>query len=134
MHGKVSIMLGGEQRRLYFNNYSVVELGKIYGIDPIEMGNKMMSELNAGDYMRVFSRIVFCGLVGDFYAKDMDMPYDKATVAGWVAEVDMNEFEPVWKCWEATWAVPQIVPEQKEDKMEADNPKKKAKPTASKIK
>ncbi|MGA8762446.1 MAG: hypothetical protein WB562_06110 [Candidatus Sulfotelmatobacter sp.] len=108
-------------------------MGKIYGIDPVESAKKILDELNAGDYLRVFSRIVFCGLVGDFNSKDIDMPYTRAQISEWIAEMNMNEFEPVWKCWQDTLILPEIIKDQNQKIEEAELPKKK-KQLRSKIK
>ena len=98
MNGKIEILIGGIKRSLWFNNYAKAALGAIYGLDPLEAGEKMMAVMSE-NYMKAIADLVFAGLEGFYNAEDIQKDYTKKDVLRWCADSDEADMILVFNTW-----------------------------------
>lgn len=121
MNGIIEIQLGGQRRTIRFNNYAKAELGNIYGIDPLEAGQKL-GERMQDNYVRTIADLVYAGLTGAYYAKGLDRDFTRADVAEWIADAADTDMAKVFTTWVEATGVRQIIKQQQQS---ADAGKKK---------
>jgi hypothetical protein len=122
MNGIIEIQLGGQLRTIRFNNYAKAELGNIYGLDPLEAGQKL-GERMQDNYVRAIADLVYAGLTGAYYAKGHDRDFTRADVAEWVAEAADTDMAKVFTTWIDATGIRQIIKQQQQP--DADTGKKK---------
>lgn len=98
MTGKIEITLGGNKRTLWFNNYAKGALGAIYGIDPLEAGDKLITQMQS-NHMRGIADLIFAGLEGFHEATDTERGYTKKNVLMWCAEAEEEDIVKVFNTW-----------------------------------
>lgn len=126
MNGKIEISLGGHKRHLWFNNYAKGSLGGLYGLDPLEAGDKLITQMQA-NYMRAIADLVYCGLEGHHEATDTSKDYTKKEILLWCAEMSEEDAVKVFNTWLHASQLREIVKtEVKEEKEEKKRRGKKS--------
>ncbi|PUZ21807.1 hypothetical protein DCC81_24785 [Chitinophaga parva] len=98
MNGIFEIELGGQLRQLRFNNYARAELGNVFGLDPLEAGQKA-AEMFASNYMLAIAYVVFAGLTGAVYATFGTRDFTREQVAEWVGEANVSDLVTAFNMW-----------------------------------
>lgn len=124
MHGKVEITLGGEKRKLFFNNYAKAELSNQYDTDLRQAAIKIGQDIQS-NYMRALSKVVYAGLVGFYAARDEDNPLSRSDVAEWVGDATDEDLLNVYNCWRDSDYIRQILPERAEEQNDYTAKKKR---------
>lgn len=95
LNKQLEIKLAGEKTQLWFNNYSTIELQKLFGVDEKEIIKKV-SERAAENYMLLLSDLVKAGIKGYCYAKGINTPDVYDNINEHIAVADINELLQVW--------------------------------------
>ena len=104
----IEIQLGGKLRSLRFNNWQKEALGKLYGSDPLEAGQKMIEKW--GDsLMSLAADLVYTGLIGDYRIKLRDIDFSREDVMEWVGDAKDSDLAQVINTWSETEAVRSII-------------------------
>lgn len=102
------IQLGGKYRTIRFNNWQKEALGKIYGADPLEAGQKML-ERWGDSMMSLAADLVYTGLIGDYRVKLRDIDFSREEVMEWVGDAKNEDLATVINAWSETEAVRSII-------------------------
>lgn len=87
LNKKIELKLGGEVHQLWFNNYAVFELQRMYGAERNEIMQKIVDRVKE-NYLLLIVDLVKVGLKGHALAKGEKTP--EINVNELVAEADMN--------------------------------------------
>lgn len=104
----VEILLGGKYRSIRFNNCQKEALGKLYGADPLEAGQKMM-ERWGDSTMSLAADLVYTGLIGDYRVKLRDIDFSREEVMEWVGDAKNEDLAQVINTWSETEVVRSII-------------------------
>ena len=102
------IQLGGKYRTIRFNNWQKEALGKLYGADPMEGGQKML-ERWGDSMMSLAADLVYTGLIGDCRVKLRDIDFSREEVMEWVGDARNEDLAQVINTWSETEAVRSII-------------------------
>lgn len=102
------IQLGGKYRTIRFNNWQKEALGKLYGADPLEAGQKML-ERWGDSMMSLAADLVYTGLIGDYRVKLRDIDFSREEVMEWVGDATNEDMATVITVWSETEAVRSIL-------------------------
>lgn len=94
LNKKIEIDLGGETYQLWFNNYAVFELQKMYGIEQTEVMKRVV-ERAEDNYLLLISDLVKAGIKGHSLAKGEIVP--KINVQELVADANIEKLMNVLK-------------------------------------
>jgi len=92
---KLEITLGGEKRQLWFNNFAVFELQKMFGVQQGDVLKSVM-ERAEDNYLLLVSDLIKAGLKGYAYANDQGAP-DTSKLNTLIADGDLTELLQVWE-------------------------------------
>jgi|GEM_PF-2186593 len=104
----VEIQIGGKYRTIRFNNWQKEALGKLYGADPLEAGQKMV-ERWGDSLLSLAADLVYTGLIGDYRVKLKDLDFTREQVMEWVGDADDKELATVINTWSETEAVRTLI-------------------------
>jgi len=96
LNKKLELNLGGEKVQVWFNNYAVFELQKLYGIEQGEIMKKV-SERAMENYLLLITDLVKVGIKGHCLAKGENTPRVYDNLSEHVATADMGELMNVWE-------------------------------------
>lgn len=96
LNKKLELNLGGEKVQVWFNNYAVFELQKLYGIEQGEIMKKV-SERAMENYLLLITDLVKVGIKGHCLAKGENTPDVYDNLSEHVATADMSELMNVWE-------------------------------------
>jgi len=102
------IQLGGKYRSIRFNNWQKEALGKLYGADPLEAGQKML-ERWGDSMMSLAADLVYTGLIGDYRVKLRDIDFSREEVMEWVGDAQNEDLATVINAWSETEAVRTLI-------------------------
>jgi hypothetical protein len=119
----IQINISGEKVGFHFNNYALIELGKLCQCDPIESGNKIM-ELAADDVFTSLAFIIQAGRVG--YEKANGNVFHGLNVKdilkyiGSASPEELNSLNSTWESFKEASGVSEFIenlpqPEETED-------------------
>lgn len=129
MHTVIRLEIKGEEHFFHFNNYAQVELMKwTEKKDDLVEATTSLNAIIEQNFLLGMSVIVYCGLIGYQYSKfNLKHSYTIESVAETVANVDMNEWTPIWEAYKDATGMSQFIQEQAEKnaKKSAAEPDKK---------
>lgn len=96
LNKKLELNLGGEKVQVWFNNYAVFELQKLYGIEQGEIMKKV-SERAMENYLLLITDLVKAGIKGHCLAKGENTPSVYDNLSELIATADMGELMNVWE-------------------------------------
>lgn len=88
MNKKLELDLGEKTYQLWFNNYAIAELQKMYGVKQNEIMNNIIKR-GQENYFLLISDLVKAGIKGYALAKEETTP--KINIQELVGEADQNE-------------------------------------------
>lgn len=139
MHTVIRLEIKGEEHFFHFNNYAQVELMKwTEKKDDLVEATQSLNSIIEQNFLLGMSVIVYCGLIGYQYSKfNLKHSYTIESVAETVANVDMNEWTPIWEAYKDATGMSQFIQEQAEKNAnkataEAADPNSKPKTTKKK--
>lgn len=124
MNGRIEIMLGGKLRSLRFNNYAKEELGRVFKGDPLDATKTFIDKLSESP-LSAMKTLVYSGMVGHYEARELERDFTRADVAEWVGDAEDNDLANVFNCWLDTTQLRSLLPENKQEEVPTDEPKKK---------
>ena len=92
---KIEIKIGGDKVLLWFNNFAVFELQKIYGVDQNNILTKVSERANE-NYLLLLSDLIKVGVKGHSMARGLKTPDFLDNLTELVAVADLNELMEVW--------------------------------------
>lgn len=124
VHGIVKITLGGEERIVEFNNYFFVEAAQVLNCDPIKIV-EAVKEIAMKKPMRAIAIITYAGIIAHLEAKaNYTHGIELATVTGWMAECNDNDFATVWEMFVQATGIGEVLAKQTANVKEEDVKKK----------
>lgn len=116
MHTIIRLEIKGEEHFFHFNNYAQVELMKwTEKKDDLVEATQSLNSIIEQNFLLGMSVIVYCGLIGYQYSKfNLKHSYTIESVAETVANVDMNEWTPIWEAYKDATGMSQFIQEQAE--------------------
>lgn len=93
---KLELTLGGKKVHIWFNNYAIFELQKVFGIEQGEIMQKV-SERVKENYLLLISDLIKVGIKGHCLAKDETTPDILNNINEHVATAEMSELVNVWE-------------------------------------
>lgn len=125
MYGKIEIELQGKPYQLWFNNFAIKQLRNSFLRDNGEEGMvSAIEKLAKENEFALLAEIVWAGICGFKYAKDIDFPIKRQELFEAVGGADIDELHKVWEVYLSTLSQNLDI---KEDEGEKDV-KKKASP------
>lgn len=137
MNGKIIIQIEGKDIRLWFNNYTKIEIANkllpmVKGMPPrpeeellIEAINKVAQE----NYMLLLKIIVNAGVKGQAYATDKPLQITPEKVSVYIAEASNDDIYTIWVTFLQAFGFDLLLNDKDADKSE-DHEKKKKKQKA----
>lgn len=130
MSGIIEIKLGGKLRTLQFNNWQKEALGKLYGVDPLEVATKFAIAW-ADSLLTVSCDLAYTAMVGDYRVRRQPLDFTIDDVYAWAADASNEDMAKVLEGWTSTQEVRELIKHLSEDNEDA-TPKKK--PRGKKLK
>lgn len=123
MTGYIEIELGGQTRRLKFNNYAMLKLPEL-GFADLAVDLKEVTTANIVKVLPVISILIYAGIIGQDYIDGNPMSVTQDEVTRWVADdFDFDLIEPIMTCFQESKAYGNLVgkAEQAKSKLNAAN-------------
>lgn len=95
INSKLEIKLGDESVLLWFNNFSVFELNKLYGTTQEDILKKV-NERFEENYMLLLSDLIKVGIKGNCLARGKTTPKIYKNINEHLATADTSELVKVW--------------------------------------
>lgn len=92
---KLELNLGEQKVQLWFNNYAVFELQKMYGAEQSEILNKV-SQRAQDNYLLLMSDLIKVGIKGQCLAKGIETPKIYNELGEHLAVANIEELMQVW--------------------------------------
>ena len=92
---KLEITLGEKKYQLWFNNYAVFELQKMYGIEQSQVLTKVSERAN-DNYLLLIGDLIKVGIKGHALAKGKNTPDVLGELHELLAVADLKELMQVW--------------------------------------
>jgi hypothetical protein len=133
MNGKIIIQIEGKDIRLWFNNYTKIEIANkllpmVSGMPPrpeeellIEAINKIAKE----NYMLLLKIIVNAGVKGQAYATDKPLQIAPEKVSVYIAEAANDDIYTIWVTFLQAFGFDLLLNDKEADKSEDHEKKKK---------
>jgi len=130
MHTIIKLDLAGGEHFFHFNNYALIELTKYtQKQDDIQEATMSLNTIIEQNFLLGITVIVYCGLVGYKYSKfEIKHGYTIDWVSEQVANVNLNEWAPIWEAYKDATGMSEFLKEQAvkaEAKQTQETPKKK---------
>lgn len=93
---KLELNLGGEKVQIWFNNYAVFELQKMFGIEQVDIMKKVSERVNE-NYLLLIADLIKVGIKGHCLAKGEPTPEILKDVNEHIATAEMSELVNVWE-------------------------------------
>jgi hypothetical protein len=100
----IEITLGGKLRTLDFNNWQKEELGKIYGVDPLDLTDKFVKAWTES-LLNVSCDLAFTAMVGYYRVRRQPVDFTIEEVYQWAADASNEDMAKVLNAWTDTQAV-----------------------------
>lgn len=108
------IKLSGKEHIFHFNNYALIELGKVTGTDPIHAHEHVMN-VGSEDPFLALTMVLYAGFVG--YQKsqfNLNHGISVKDISQAVATCDLNEFTEAWESFKQSTGISRFLEEQAE--------------------
>lgn len=118
----IPLEIEGNTFLFHFNNYALVELGRLLGRDPLHAHSSLL-ELAKEDVIQAFVYIIYAGVVG--YQKregNFNHGIPIALFSRYLAEADINRFAPIWDAFKASTDMSEFINSLPSDKKKAKRP------------
>ena len=92
---KLEITLGGEKTQLWFNNYAVIELQNLFGVEQSAITQKVIERAKE-NYLLLVVDLIKVGIKGYCLAKGEKTPDILKDINEHVATAEMTELINVW--------------------------------------
>lgn len=114
----IEITLGGKLRTLDFNNWQKEELGKLYGVDPLDLTDKFVKAWNES-LLTVSCDLAYTAMVGDYRVRRQPLDFTIEDVYRWGADATNVDMANVLNAWTDTQAVRDLMAQLSEDEQAA---------------
>lgn len=99
--GVIHITLGGQEQRLWFNNFANDELRRYFATDGEVITDidliKRIGEKWKENHLLFLKNLVYAGILGDSFVKDDKVRVSKKQVGEWIATASPEEIYGVWR-------------------------------------
>jgi len=121
----VLIKIGDTERMFHFNNFALVELGKLLECDPLDAQDKLM-QVAADDVFTGLAIVLTAGFIGweksQFNLRHGIVAKD---IFNAIATCDMNDFTPAWESFKSATGISEFLKQQAESAPTTEEVKKK---------
>jgi len=133
MNGRIIVTIAGKEVKLWFNNYSKIEIAnallpKDKGMNPrpeevqlIEAINKMSHE----NYMLLLRVVVNAGIKGQAYGTETEVQIKSNVVAGFIASATNEEIYSIWFTFLQAYGFDLLLDNDESETVSAEEKKKK---------
>lgn len=83
MNGYLQITLNGRKQGLKFGNMALLTYSQLNGTAP--------GEIQKQNYFKLIADLVFCGLMNNYFIKDLEPDFTQEDVRGWVDDMPIDE-------------------------------------------
>jgi len=118
MNDAIALNLLGKEYTWHFNNYALVELGKVLEVSP-EKAHAEVMKIAQDDVFMGLAIIVYSGLVG-FEKSQFNLRHGITiqNITALMGKVDANEFAPIWEAFKDAMGITEFLESLPEDKSE----------------
>lgn len=122
----IPLEIDGKSYLFHFNNYALIELGKLTGGDALSCHTAIL-EIAKVDVVQAFVYIIYAGIVGHEKREgNFNHGIEIKTFSRYLADADINKFAPIWDAFKASTDMGEFLQTLKSDD------KKKAKSASKK--
>ena len=113
----ISLTFGGKERIFHFNNYALIELGKVLKCDPINAHVELMN-VTGDNLLTGMAALLYAGFIGyeksQFILKPTITVQEVATIIGGMDNLD--EFTPIWENFKQVNGITEFLEEQEKNR------------------
>lgn len=108
----IKINLRGTDHYFHFNNYALVELGKLTQTDTLEAATAL-NDIIEKNLLLGMTMIIYCGFVGYQYSKfNLNHGYTIEDISGIVATAKLDEFDAIWEAYKKATGMSEFLEKQ----------------------
>ena len=109
----ISLTFGGKERIFHFNNYALIELGKVLQCDPVQAHVELMN-VTGGNLLTGMAALLYAGFIG--YEKSQFILKPTITIqeiASTIGNMDnLDEFTPIWENFKKVNGITEFLEQQ----------------------